>query len=369
MSDEIKGIKVEGQEIKVQFTAAKAVADENGNKIADTYAKDTKVAELGAAIKVDKTNIDELSKTCDSINSNVSSANSDISSLQRGSEATNKQVDNVKENTSELATEIGELTNLVNTLTAEVAGLKAKISEVTKNLGAFTTDEMLKAIVPAPVVGEYAMVVAPAKDAEGNFDATTYFGSLYIGNKTDNASEWHLNTESANGCVFENVSSDVKSYYIVDDATYQLLADLTIDDLVSHNHVTLLTIADSTAESKMYLYMCKEDGIWANTYQEQNITLAQTISSSNVIDEDNVTQSSLNNINASNASSMNNSLRKIEKAINNHADVIAELIQKVVYYDEIVSASAKGVDLYNLTANKVENHTALDEGTFPFVLG
>jgi hypothetical protein len=159
------------------------------------------------------------------------------------------------------------------------------------------------------------------------FDASQYYGDVYVGDKTEHHDEWHNLLAEANG----KVVSDNGNYYRVNDTTYQTIADLTVAELLEHGHIKLIAVdelEDSDAVS-FYLYEYGTGG-WTNTEVLVNLTASQVIDAHAVYDDD-MTQTEVNDGNEINGLRGNINNEALKQWINNIADILNDLQANVAY--------------------------------------
>lgn len=313
-----RGIILPGMDEPIAFHAPIADADEQGNNIIHTYARRDTEEEHHVAHNekesVLQDSIDEAKAKAETAKEQATMSNA------TSAEAKEQSASNAADYVA-LATKVSELSRAIDKLyTSPVYGLRMYMSE-----------RVMRQSLTEAAIGDTCLVVKPYYKQGLTFDASQYYGDVYVGDKTEHHDEWHNLLADANG----KVISDNGNCYRVNDTTYQTIADLTIAELLEHGHIKLIAVdelEDSDAVS-FYLYEYGTGG-WANTEVLVKLTASQVIDAHAVYD-DVTSQDDVNVGNEINGLRGNINNEALRQWVNDIADILNDLQANVAYVHDI----------------------------------
>lgn len=309
-----RGIILPGMDEPIAFHAPIADADEQGNNIIHTYARRDTEEEHHVAHNekesVLQDSIDEAKAKAETAKEQATMSNA------TSAEAKEQSASNAADYVA-LATKVSELSRDIDKLyTSPVYGLRMYMSE-----------RVMRQSLTEAAIGDTCLVAKPYYKQGLTFDASQYYGDVYVGDKTEHHDEWHNLLADANG----KVISETGEYYRVIDTTYQTVADLSVTELLEHGHIKHIAVDELSNADTVSFYVYEYGaGEWENTEILANISANQVIDAHAVYD-DTMAQDNVNVGNEINGLRGNLNNEALRQWVNDIADILNDLQANVAY--------------------------------------
>jgi hypothetical protein len=313
-----RGIKVPGVNEPITFHVPLADADEQGNNIVQTYARkdieDARHTQHNEHEAILQDSIEDATAKAALAKEQATSSN--ITSDQANKTAKSNAADYVG-----LTTRVAEISRDVEKLyTSPSNGMRV-----------FMSERLMRLNLTKASLGDTCLVAKPFYKLGSIFNASQFYGDIYVGDKAEHQGEWHNLLVDAK----DKIISDNGLYYQVNNTTYQTVADLTITELLEHGHIKPIAIDELGDNDPVSFYLYEYGmGGWKNTEVLASITVSPVIDTHAVYD-DILSQDVVNVGNEINGLRGNINNEALKQWIDDIADILNDLQANVAYVHDI----------------------------------